>query len=78
MSVHGGWSPLQTAAPAEQRPHVIKNVQRCTPVHKLHVAFKIPYVYDYIPKLCMMTQTWKSKQIQIQMHLVSDKERPYT
>jgi hypothetical protein len=23
-----------------------------TPVHKLHVAFKIPYVYNNIPKLC--------------------------
>jgi hypothetical protein len=23
-----------------------------TPVHDLHIAFKIPYVYDYITKLC--------------------------
>jgi hypothetical protein len=23
-----------------------------TPVHDLHSAFKIPYVYDYITKLC--------------------------
>jgi hypothetical protein len=27
------------------------NLDRCTPVHKLHVAFKIPYMYDYITKL---------------------------
>jgi hypothetical protein len=30
----------------------IGNLDRCTPVCKLHVAFKIPYVYDYINKLC--------------------------
>jgi hypothetical protein len=23
----------------------------CTPVHDVHLAFKIPYVYDYITKL---------------------------
>jgi hypothetical protein len=28
------------------------NLDRCTPVRELHVAFKIPYVYDYIIKLC--------------------------
>jgi hypothetical protein len=30
----------------------IGNVDSCTPVRELHVAFKIPYVYDYIYKLC--------------------------
>jgi hypothetical protein len=29
-----------------------ENLDGCTPVCKLHVAFKIPYVYDYITKLC--------------------------
>jgi hypothetical protein len=28
----------------------IGNLHRCTPVRELHVAFKIPYVYDYIIK----------------------------
>jgi hypothetical protein len=28
------------------------NLDRCTPVCELHVAFKIPYTYDYITKLC--------------------------
>jgi hypothetical protein len=28
------------------------NIDRCTSVRKLHVAFKIPYVYVYIIKLC--------------------------
>jgi hypothetical protein len=30
----------------------IENLDRCTPVHELHVAFKITYVCDYITKLC--------------------------
>jgi hypothetical protein len=25
---------------------------RCTPVRELHMAFQVPYVYDYITKLC--------------------------
>jgi hypothetical protein len=32
--------------------HAIGNLDRCTSAHKLHMAFKIPYVYDYITKLC--------------------------
>jgi hypothetical protein len=31
----------------------IGNLDRCTPVHELHMAFKIPYVYDHVTKLCM-------------------------
>jgi hypothetical protein len=31
--------------------HTIGNLHRCTPVSKLHVAFKIPYVYGYITRL---------------------------
>jgi hypothetical protein len=27
-------------------------LDRCTPVRDLHLAFKIPYVYGYITKLC--------------------------
>jgi hypothetical protein len=30
----------------------IGNLPRRTSVRDLHVAFKIPYVYNYIPKLC--------------------------
>jgi hypothetical protein len=30
----------------------IGNFQRGTLVRKLHMAFKLPYVYDYIKKLC--------------------------
>jgi hypothetical protein len=30
----------------------IENRERRTPIRELHVAFKIPYVYDYITKFC--------------------------
>jgi hypothetical protein len=35
---------------------------RRTPVRDLHLAFKIPYVYDYITKLC-----WRQAEV-IQNH----------
>jgi hypothetical protein len=28
------------------------NFPRCTPVRDLNMAFKLPYIYDYITKLC--------------------------
>jgi hypothetical protein len=30
----------------------IGNLDRSTPVRDMHLAFKIPYMYDYITKLC--------------------------
>jgi hypothetical protein len=30
----------------------IGNIARCTPVHDMHTAFNLPYVYDYITKVC--------------------------
>jgi hypothetical protein len=30
----------------------IGNLDRCTPVPELYMPFKIPYIYDYITKLC--------------------------
>jgi hypothetical protein len=30
----------------------IGNLPRRTPVRELHMVFKLPYVYDYITKLC--------------------------
>jgi hypothetical protein len=30
----------------------IGNFPRCTPVRDLHVVFEIPFVYDYVTKLC--------------------------
>jgi hypothetical protein len=44
--------PLETAASAEQSVRATGDPDRCTPVREMHVAFKIPYVYDFINKLC--------------------------
>jgi hypothetical protein len=33
-------------------PYAIGNLPRRTPVRDLHMAFTLPYVYDYITKLC--------------------------
>jgi hypothetical protein len=30
----------------------IGNFPRCTPVRDLHMAFKLPYIYGYLTKLC--------------------------
>jgi hypothetical protein len=30
----------------------IRNFPRCTPIRDFHTAFNLPYVYDYITKLC--------------------------
>jgi hypothetical protein len=30
----------------------IGNFPRCTPVRDLHTTFNLPYVYDYITKVC--------------------------
>jgi hypothetical protein len=32
--------------------HTIGNFPRCTPIRDLHTAFNLPYVYDYVTKLC--------------------------
>jgi hypothetical protein len=32
--------------------YTIGNFAKCTPDHELHMLFKIPYMYDYITKLC--------------------------
>jgi hypothetical protein len=32
--------------------HAISNLDRCTPVRNVHLAFKISYVFNYITKLC--------------------------
>jgi hypothetical protein len=32
--------------------HATGNFPRCTPVRNFHTAFTIPYIYDYIIKLC--------------------------
>jgi hypothetical protein len=44
----------------------IGNFPRCTKVRDLHTAFNLPYLYDYITKLCRqqaeVTQNYKNEQ----------------
>jgi hypothetical protein len=59
----------------KQRVSTIGNLPRRTPVSDLHMAFKIPYVYDYITKLCR--QQAKSYKIMImRMFALLDKAKP--
>jgi hypothetical protein len=32
--------------------HTIGNFLKCTPVRDFHTTFNLPYVYDYVTKLC--------------------------
>jgi hypothetical protein len=41
--------------------HTIENFPRCTPVRELQTAFNLPYVYDYITKLCRQQAEVKKK-----------------
>jgi hypothetical protein len=53
----------------------IGNFPRCTPIRDLHTAFNLPYVYDYITKLCRQ----QAEVIQIMrtnMFAVYDKVKP--
>jgi hypothetical protein len=40
----------------------IGNFPRCTPVRDLHTAFNLPYIHDYVTKLC-----WQQAEV-IQNH----------
>jgi hypothetical protein len=53
----------------------IGNLDRCTPVRELHVAFKFPYVYNYITDLCR-TQGKAILNHENEMNVVLDKEKP--
>jgi hypothetical protein len=52
MGVCADTDLLKHQHPQNRVPHAIGNLDKCTHVYKLQVAFKIPYVYDYICKLC--------------------------
>jgi hypothetical protein len=45
--------PLEIAVSGNKVLHTTGNFPRCTSVHKLHIAFNLPYVYYYIRKLYM-------------------------
>jgi hypothetical protein len=37
--------------------HTILNLRRRTPTRDLHLAFEIPYIYDFVTKLCRQQAT---------------------
>jgi hypothetical protein len=44
--------PLKLQRVQSKVLRIIGNFPRCTPVRDLHSAFRLPFVYDYITKLC--------------------------
>jgi hypothetical protein len=41
---------------------IIGNFSRRTPVRDLHMAFKLPYIYDYITKLCRQQEVLQNHE----------------
>jgi hypothetical protein len=58
-------------------PRTIVNFPRHTSVRDMHVAFQIPYVYDYITKSTSNKQK-SSKIMKMKMFVTLDKARPHT
>jgi hypothetical protein len=50
--------------------HTSGKFPRCTLVYKLHMAFQVPYIHDYITKLCTSYKIMK-----VQMFMTSEKVR---
>jgi hypothetical protein len=53
------------------------NFPRCTPVRDLHMAFKLPYIYDHITKLCRQ-QAEVIQIMRMKMFATLDKVNPDT
>jgi len=52
VGIYGGQLPFETAATAKQILRTIGNLPRHTLTRNLHRSFKVPYLYNYITKLC--------------------------
>jgi hypothetical protein len=50
--LNGDQSEFQTRSGGNRALRAVGSLERCTPIRELHVASQIPYVYDYITKLC--------------------------
>jgi hypothetical protein len=55
----------------------IGSFPRRTSVRDMHVGFQIPYVYDYITKLCRQ-QAEVIQNHKMRMFVILDKARPHT
>jgi hypothetical protein len=56
----------------------IGNFQRSTQVRELHTAFNIPYVYDFITKLCRQQAEVMMIMMIMKMLTTLDKAKPDT
>jgi hypothetical protein len=61
------------------------NLPRCTLVRVMHVAFQIPYVYDYITKLCRRQAEINNNNnnksftiMKMKIYAILDKSKPHT
>jgi hypothetical protein len=52
LGISGRHLPLKIEALANYGSPQVGHFARCTPVRDLHTAFNLPYVYDYIMKVC--------------------------
>jgi hypothetical protein len=54
----------------------IGNLPRRIPIRDLHMDLKLPYIYDYVTKLCMQQKSYKI--MKMQMFATLDKVSPDT
>jgi hypothetical protein len=55
----------------------IGNIPRCTLVRDIYVAFQIPYVYDYITKLCRRQAEIVHNNENENVHNIEESETPH-
>jgi hypothetical protein len=77
LGISGRHLPFKIAASTKQVLRTIGNFPRCTPVRDLHTAFNLPYVYDYITKLCRR-QAEVIQNHDMNMFAEQDKVKPDT
>jgi hypothetical protein len=68
---------LKLQRPQNKVLRTIGNYPRCTSVRDFHMGFNLPYVYDYVTKLCRR-QVKSYKFMRMKMFTVQDKAKPDT
>jgi hypothetical protein len=71
LEICGRYPPFEIAVLAEQG-----KFPKCTLVHELHMAFQVPYIYDYIMKLFRQQRSYKI--IKMQMIVTLEQVKPNT
>jgi hypothetical protein len=54
--------------------HTTGNFPSCTPISDLHAAFNLPYVYDYITKLCRQQAEDTQNHLNEHVHSIGQDE----